>query len=728
MQSFPQPACREVSSVRVPDDQMWPDQKSRETEPFAYDPLPTSSAKYIRLVEVLPGKGDDRICCRLFAAECDGDHAYEAVSYVWGRQGGGDAEILVNDAPFRVTSNLFGALRTVRSSSTPKTLWADAICINQNDNRERSTQVQFMRHIYECAVRVLVWLGPEDADDETAVGLINFLSANRGTADVESCRELGFDKWDALFRFFELPYFCRTWIIQEIQANPDTLVMCGQATTTYSAIETSARVALQSSEDIRQRMITDRGISNATYIRTLMAPDATLLSRLSQTRGFFASDARDKVFAFLRPEDTMVPDYAMSECDVFRAAACQMLQEDSHETLSYVVHDNWFDYSCDEIPSWVPKFDMPFILPLCKVRGLHAGRSPHETAAKPYRVEEGELNISSILIDRIVMVYPVFKWEYFQLPQCNNSRHCSSQGIPTFMDWLWEHFGGVEVNTVGLDPMPATTGPQLLSRQSLAKREEGRHLRLSEFFRKAGQRGNVSHVPFYPTRREFAATITAGIERRGLGYNSIAEHEKAFLGFSKSLFSCAENFDSRLDRELRDIEIRRFKRTRTCAAIWWDNNDLIKEATKFVNDNGGAKASSPWGETDSTDSHDKRRVESRSERSFQTAVQTACNNRCLFLTETGRLGLGPSALEPGCGREKRVWDKHEGKDPGHIVSDLTDSPLEVRIFPGAATPFITQRRRSSLSHVLVGECYVYGMMNGEALESGKVLLEEISVR
>jgi hypothetical protein len=135
-----------------------------------------------------------------------------------------------------------------------------------------------MRDIYERAHHVLVWLGPKDARDEVAVALMNRLAAKyslpnttrsydlRVLADsipLSSLPDQGSSGWESLFRFFELPYFCRTWIIQEIQANDECLVLCGQARTTFLAIELSALCAFRAREVIRDKMITDRGISNA---------------------------------------------------------------------------------------------------------------------------------------------------------------------------------------------------------------------------------------------------------------------------------------------------------------------------------------------------------------------------------------------------------------------------------------------------------------------------------
>jgi hypothetical protein len=58
----------------------------------------------------------------------------------------------------------------VREKDKNRTLWVDAICINQQDIRERGCQVEMMGDVYSKAARVLVWLGPKshDRDPETS--------------------------------------------------------------------------------------------------------------------------------------------------------------------------------------------------------------------------------------------------------------------------------------------------------------------------------------------------------------------------------------------------------------------------------------------------------------------------------------------------------------------------------------------------------------------------------
>ena len=39
-------------------------------------------------------------------------------------------------------------------------LWVDAVCVNQSDFKEQSTQVAMMLEIYARAEQVNIWLGP----------------------------------------------------------------------------------------------------------------------------------------------------------------------------------------------------------------------------------------------------------------------------------------------------------------------------------------------------------------------------------------------------------------------------------------------------------------------------------------------------------------------------------------------------------------------------------------
>lgn len=87
---------------------------------------------------------------------------YEAISYVWGDPESTET-IYCNGLQLKITVNLAHGLRHIRYVSKARTLWADAICIDQNNAKERGHQVQLMANIYTNAREVRVWLGQDTA-------------------------------------------------------------------------------------------------------------------------------------------------------------------------------------------------------------------------------------------------------------------------------------------------------------------------------------------------------------------------------------------------------------------------------------------------------------------------------------------------------------------------------------------------------------------------------------
>lgn len=80
-----------------------------------------------------------------------------------------------------VTENLHTALKRFRFPDKPRTLWVDAICINQQDVPERNQQVQIMGPIFKNAGCVLVWLGEAIDGYGEVFELIESFNGNTGT-------------------------------------------------------------------------------------------------------------------------------------------------------------------------------------------------------------------------------------------------------------------------------------------------------------------------------------------------------------------------------------------------------------------------------------------------------------------------------------------------------------------------------------------------------------------
>jgi hypothetical protein len=85
------------------------------------------------------------------------DH-YVALSYVWGDETDKRA-ISIGGKKLGITASLDCALRHIRDRRRMLHVWADGICINQNDVDDRNLQVSQMRSVYSAARHTIIFLG-----------------------------------------------------------------------------------------------------------------------------------------------------------------------------------------------------------------------------------------------------------------------------------------------------------------------------------------------------------------------------------------------------------------------------------------------------------------------------------------------------------------------------------------------------------------------------------------
>jgi hypothetical protein len=67
--------------------------------------------------------------------------------------------MLLDRRTFKLTDNLESAPRNLRLRNETRWMCVDAIYIDQNNDEERSSEVQLIKLIYKSTVRVIVWLG-----------------------------------------------------------------------------------------------------------------------------------------------------------------------------------------------------------------------------------------------------------------------------------------------------------------------------------------------------------------------------------------------------------------------------------------------------------------------------------------------------------------------------------------------------------------------------------------
>ncbi|PMD33372.1 HET-domain-containing protein, partial [Hyaloscypha variabilis F] len=186
-----------------------------------YRPLFSSE---IRLIRLRPGRWDDPIACDLITVRLDDKPKFVALSYAWG-DAADTQPITLNKQNYNITVNLFQGLRRLRDMVSQNFyLWADAICINQGDEQEKSYQIVRMREIYMSAYGVCAWLG-ENTKEEVNIRRLESMTQSlevdeslwspyfhdlfgRSRVDLENCAA-------GVFSLIARSWFSRVWVIQE---------------------------------------------------------------------------------------------------------------------------------------------------------------------------------------------------------------------------------------------------------------------------------------------------------------------------------------------------------------------------------------------------------------------------------------------------------------------------------------------------------------------------------
>ena len=171
-----------------------------------------------------------RPSCELIEVPLDEAPPFEAISYHWGLKPP-SIPINVNGALILVTSAIDELLWYRRSIFTSHCFWIDAICINQTNLDEKSSQIPMMTQIYGRATRVVVWLGAPESRKDTRITrkmirALNWPEIIRSTTQLlPTLFGNEKDAFVAVGKLFSHPWFERIWIVQEVAAGKTVHVM-----------------------------------------------------------------------------------------------------------------------------------------------------------------------------------------------------------------------------------------------------------------------------------------------------------------------------------------------------------------------------------------------------------------------------------------------------------------------------------------------------------------------
>lgn len=372
---------------------------------FAYSgPL---QGRRIRLIRVLPDFEASILSVRLVEEPLD-DTEFEALSYVWGDQTG-KMRIRCNGQWAEIGANLHAALHERRRRMSAGLLWADQICINQNDIKEKNHQVRLMSAIYTKADRVIIWLGTQEPGDLEAMRLASTLyqkcngdqyDPDIGAYDFHNfeCQSRGLPDpefnptWNALFQVIANSWFGRVWVIQELlmarrsvmwkgalDLETEVILLAAMLIQRHQNLYVCYDIFIDSPED---SALQAANIAAGYYDFKKKGP-IPIYNTLSRYLGMGATDPRDRFFALAGVSSGLAEEF-VDYNKTFSEVACLVGKMTLLGTPNYHIADDntgiismkqcpdnsrfpieWLAFHANpknhslSIPSWVPDLISP---------------------------------------------------------------------------------------------------------------------------------------------------------------------------------------------------------------------------------------------------------------------------------------------------------------------------------------------------------------------------------
>lgn len=634
----------------------------------------------IRLLYLQPSdQYDAQIRCELKETSLDGRTVYKALSYAWG-----DASltlpILVNGEACHVTVNCHAALCRLREIGE-SCLWIDAICINQQDDREKSRQVALMRDIYHFAAEVIVWLGHaqkdrtgnDEAREKTALNIINSMSQEHvkdKKTFLQYAQQIHLSvrgyAWDDLNTLFQHPWFLRLWAHQEYTVAGKVAALMQYHVEPFDKIAEFAfrlheALALVNYEDSFDRVPWPRELLESVlnvvqrtsprthydrYQRHLR--ETSLFHLMSLTHRCKCSDPRDRVFAVigLTWYEGCVGDkegqinYSQSLAQVYTRITWTMISQSRS------------------------------LQPLC-----FSGRSNLRSRPQPIR------DFISRMLHEEDLPSWVFDWRETRKAFVENQYRASKEtqlSVSFHKSSAMLQVMGVKVenvsHTFSFDNIPGESDyAQFYAIMEWVPRAEGLFHWKRAFSKYPGCDDPIE---------AWLRTITADLVRSNGRYvrlnNKDIDNWKSIFGLNNDAVAnrCIEGMHNNLSSETEYRERR--------PAIDLSKNQELIEMIKRID----VAQQLSRGENDQN-SVDQGRVWEQWETKVNVAegIRRTVVGRRFFLSESGYMGFGPSMLQDG---------------DTIIILKGCDMPLLIR--------------STGNNSYLVGECFVWGLMDGEGLK------------
>lgn len=358
----------------------------------------------------------------LMHVSLDDDPPYIAISYAWGDRAtvGRFRSDQEGAADFEYNQAVFEIVNTLVPEGSILYLWIDAVCINQQDDAEKGTQVALMGEIFRKARQVVIFLGEADEDTTASMDLfhrakpiteVDFpewpIAEDVARLEAESTKAgIPLWAWCLVHVLISKRWFTRYWVIQELVLGTAPVVVCGRHAVTWDLVA-----------NVSNWMIEHRHLTRSIHFRPYEKPfsfsekawrnvrQLSLVRRMSvlQTSHtmqwllnnlwtFNATDPRDRIFAItglVSPaeiEEDFRPNYEIKVEELYTRVTRRLLTRHNAVYTLYEAGVGFARSLC--LPSWAPDWTSTRTWRTLYSRATkQAKQGLHSAASMGFRVE-----------------------------------------------------------------------------------------------------------------------------------------------------------------------------------------------------------------------------------------------------------------------------------------------------------------------------------------------------
>ncbi|XXH00592.1 hypothetical protein Hte_006940 [Hypoxylon texense] len=327
----------------------------------------------VRVLILSPGNQGDSLKGTIIHVPIEDLGEFLAVSYVWDHDPIRKAMSSLETPDGLVLTfgaALGAALDAVRDPSKPILIWADAICIDQNNTPEKIVQIALMSRIFRSARRTIAWIGNEYGNSDDAIGTLTRIWEYSRAESEPWLRgripSLDDNFWKAIDCFINRKWFTRTWIVQELVLPPKVTIMCGKSEIDwddfFEALIIVVKELLTSPTAEKTLILRHLGPAYTLGLTRKTCKSAgrslgllELLERFDYTR---TTVKRDKLFALLGlPWDfsgnDFRADYESKAGEVALRLAQGFVKGGQGLDMLYRVGVAKTNHSCSWVPNWI---------------------------------------------------------------------------------------------------------------------------------------------------------------------------------------------------------------------------------------------------------------------------------------------------------------------------------------------------------------------------------------